>query len=470
MAYFVFPIAAMSYLREDVLDSYRLYLDDLGWPPRLHELITGLAAARIGLDEVLDALADEQALIDQVRGPGTRPAEPAALAAAEAGVAAFVTAVAGTERATLFPVDPFAHVTNPLSLGFGASGVLWALHASGVPVRDEWRAWLRRRLTGLDTRPYPDGLMSGLAGIAWAADTLGLRDEARELLDHANRRVRAAGTEAADHTFYYGLAGLGMTNLRFHLHGRDRIPRDLGAARACADALHDTVHRDGPRAYWLNAFSRGEPLTGLGFGQAGVALFLLRMHQVTGEERHLRLGRAALAWETAHARPIDDEGGPVMFEHEGTMEPYHEVGSAGVARVLLRYGDLDTARTVLRGLDVGHSVLPGLSFGMSGIADALLDAAEFTKDRGYRETALRQLDYVRQVFLFEPAARFGVPREPAEASGSDGAPGPVPLGVPGEGLLRCSTDYLTGSAGVLRVLHRVRTGATADFLLDEVDR
>ncbi|MFJ7068690.1 class III lanthionine synthetase LanKC [Streptomyces sp. NPDC101115] len=461
MAYFVFPIAAMSYLRENVLDSYRLYLDDLGWPPRLHELITGLAAARIGLAEVVDALADPQALIDQVRQPAPRPAEPLALADAEGGVAAFVTAVADAERATLFPVDPFAHVTNPLSLGFGASGVLWALHASGVPLRHEWRAWLRERLTCLDTRPYPDGLMSGLAGIAWAADTLGLRDEARELLDHANRRARAAGTEAADHTFYYGLAGLGMTNLRFHLHGRDRIPRDLAAARECADALHDTVHRDGPRAYWLNSFSADGPLTGLGFGQAGVALFLLRMHQITGQESHLRLGRAALAWETAHARPIDDEGGPVMFEHEGTMEPYHEVGSAGVARVLLRYGDLDTARTVLRGLDVGHSVLPGFSFGMSGIADALLDAAEFTRDRRYRETALRQLDHVRRVFLFEPAARFRVPRDPA---------GPAPLGVPGEGLLRCSTDYLTGSAGVLRVLHRVRTGGAADFLLDEVAR
>ncbi|MGW2874640.1 hypothetical protein ACWDCZ_41480, partial [Kitasatospora sp. NPDC001225] len=139
---------------------------------------------------------------------------------------------------------------------------------------------------------------------------------------------------------------------------------------------------------------------------------------------------------------------------------YIEVGSAGVAQVLLRYGDLDAARAVLRGLDVRYSVLPGYAFGMSGIADALLDAAEFTGDRSYRDKALTQLDFVRKVFLFEPAERFGLPRQD----------GRTPLGLPGEGLLRCSCDYLTGSAGLLRVLHRVNTGGTADFLLDEAAR
>ncbi|WP_137991013.1 class III lanthionine synthetase LanKC [Streptomyces vilmorinianum] len=456
MAYFIFPIAAMSYLREDVLDQYRLFADDLGWPARIHELITDLAGARITLTDVLDALEHETELLDQVKAAPPRPVvqERLGLVEAEAGVAAFVEAVVDPDRATLFPVDPFAHVTNPLSLGSGASGVLWALHASGVPVRPEWRDWLRDKLAGIGLAEYPDGLMSGLAGIAWAADSLGLRAQARELLAQANRRA----PETGDHTFYYGLAGLGMTNLRFYLRGRDQ--GDLAAARECARALHDSVRRDGRHAYWLNDFASKGPLTGLGFGQAGVAMFLLRMHQITGEEEWLRLGRDALSWEMAHARPLDaeDDDSPLMFEHEGTMEPYVEVGSAGVAQVLLRYGDLDAARTVLRALDVRHSVLPGYGFGMSGIADALLDAAAITGDRAYRDTALRQLDFVRKTFLFEPAERFAVPR-------GDGA---APLGVPGEGLLRCACDYLTGSAGVLRVLHRVNTGGTADFLLDEV--
>ncbi|MFE1876042.1 class III lanthionine synthetase LanKC [Streptomyces sp. NPDC059496] len=458
MAYFIFPIAAMSYLREDVLDLYRIFITEgLGWPERVHRLITDLARDRMDLTGLLKALEDEDGLLEAVEALPSHPVveERLALAETEAGVAAFVEATADTGRDTLFPVDPFAHVTNPLSLGFGASGVLWALHASGVPVRPEWRAWLSRRLADIDPARYPDGLMNGLSGIAWAADSLGLGTRARELLTRANERA----VEKGDHTFYYGLSGVGMTNLRFFLRGHD--PRDLAAAQECAQALYETAQRDGGQAHWLNGFTAKEPLTGLGFGQAGVAMFLLRMHQITGEERYLRLGREALAWEMAHAKPIDDEGGPVMFEHEGTMEPYVEVGSAGVLKVLLRYGDTDAARTVLRGLDVRYSVMPGYAFGMTGVADALLDAAEFTGDRSYRDTALRQLDFVRKVFLFEPAERFGLPR-------AEGRP-PL-LALPGEGLLRCSTDYLTGSAGVLRVLHRVNRGGPADFLLDEVGR
>ncbi|MEV7559406.1 lanthionine synthetase LanC family protein, partial [Streptomyces sp. NPDC089795] len=459
MAYFVFPIAAMSYLRENVLDLYRIFITEgLGWPERVHRLITDLARDRIDLTDLLKALEDEgDDLLDRVEAAPVLPVveEELGFADAEAGVAAFIEATADTERRTLFPVDPFAHVTNPLSLGFGASGVLWALHAGGVPIRPRWRDWLSRELADIDPARYPDGLMNGLSGIAWAADSLGLGVPARELLTRANERA----VDKGDHTFYYGLSGVGMTNLRFFLRGHD--PRDLAAAQECARALHETARRDGGHAHWLNDFSAEGPLTGLGFGQAGVAMFLLRMHQITGEERHLRLGREALAWEMAHASPIDDDGGPVMFEHEGTMEPYVEVGSAGVLKVLLRYGDTDAARTVLRGLDVRYSVMPGYAFGMAGVADALLDAAEFTGDRSYRDTALRQLDFVRRVFLFEPAERFGLPRE-------DGRP-PL-LALPGDGLLRCSTDYLTGSAGVLRVLHRANRGGPADFLLDEVGR
>ncbi|WP_333770412.1 class III lanthionine synthetase LanKC [Streptomyces sp. IBSBF 2435] len=455
MAYFIFPVMAMSYLREDVLDLYGVFTDSLGWPARIHQLLIDLSQARVTLDDVLEFLDQEEELVGEVALAPRLPLVEgrSGFAATEAGVAAFVVAVADTGRETLFPVDPFAHVTNPLSLGVGASGVLWALNASGVKVRPEWRDWLGKQLAGIEPAEYADGLMNGLAGIAWAAESLGLRAQARELLALANRRA----PQSSDHTFYYGHAGIGMTNLRFHLAGGDES--DLAAARECAHALLDTVQRDGEHAYWLNDFSAKGPLTGLGFGQAGVAMFLLRMSQITGDESYARLGRRALSWEMAHAEPIED--GMIMFKHAGTMEPYVEVGSAGVAQVLLRYGNLDDAREVLRALDVGQSVMPGYAFGLTGVADALLDATEITGDPSYRQIALRQLDFVRKVFLFEPAERFGVPR------GDDGT---VPLGVPGEGLLRCSCDYLTGSAGILRVLHRLNHGGPADFLLDEVSR
>ncbi|KOU10483.1 MULTISPECIES: protein kinase/lanthionine synthetase C family protein [Streptomyces] len=447
MADLLLPITAMSYLREDLLDLYRKPVTEgLRWPERLHRLLTDLARGRLGLSALIDALEDEGELLGAVGAaapPRTAVEAPPGPGAAEAAVAAFVEAAADTRRDTLFPVDPFAHVTNPLGLGTGACGVLWALHSCGVPVRPQWLDWLRTALAGIDPARYPDGLMNGLAGIAWAADALGLGTEARELLDRANRRVVAKG----DPTFHHGLAGVGMTNLHFFLRSRD--PRDLAAAQHCARALYDAARRDGGHAYWPTGSPARGPLTGLGSGPAGVAMFLLRMHQISGEEQWLGLGREALAGESAR---IASAGGA------GSGEPSVEAGAAGLAKVLLRYGDLASARTVLRGLDLRYAARPGYARGLSGVADALLDAAEFTGDPSYRETALRQLDFVRRVFLFEPAERFGL---------RDAAGRPL-LGVPGEDLLRCSTDYLTGSAGVLRVLHRVNAGGPADFLLDEV--
>ncbi|MFI0944055.1 class III lanthionine synthetase LanKC [Streptomyces sp. NPDC021020] len=461
MAYFIFPIAAMSYLREDVLGLYRVFTERLGWPASIHELLLDIAEGRATLDEVLRFLDREEELTAAVAdAPPPVLDEPTlGLAATEAGVAAFVTAVADQERDTLFPVDPFAHITNPLGLGMGASGVLRALKSSGVAVRPEWTDWLDRQLAAIDTVEYADGLMNGLAGIAWAADELGLHSHARRLLATANER----GLAVDDHTFYYGLAGLGMTNLRFHLAHRDdrdgsgNSDRDLDAALACARRLTELAHHEGEHAYWLNDFSAKGPLTGLGFGQAGVALFLLRMTQATGDPQYADLGRRALAWEMAHTEPLED--GLVMFRHEGTMEPYVEVGSAGVLQVLLRYGWTDDAREIARAIDGCQSVLPGYAFGLTGVADAMLDAAERTGDPAYRQLALRQIDFVRQIFVFEPAEKFGLPRREGETL----------LAVAGEGLLRCSCDYLTGAAGVLRVLHRFTHGGTVDFLLDELE-
>ncbi|MCK1798038.1 class III lanthionine synthetase LanKC [Streptomyces sp. XM4193] len=456
MAYFVFPIAAMSYLRENVLENFGVFFEALGWPESVHRLVTDLAAARVGLPEVLEALSDEEALLGAVRAPAVPVVDEERMgwARTEAEVAAFVAAVADPERATLFPVDPFTHISNPLSLGFGASGVLWALNASGAPIEPQWRDWLERAVDDMRTEAHPDGLMTGLAGIAWAADSLGLREQARRLLARANERA----PEVGDHSFYYGLSGVGMTNLRFHLSDGD--PRHLEAARECARALRESAVREDGTAHWRNAFTREEPLSGLGYGQAGVALFLLRMHQITGEDGYLRLGREALAFEMSRAGAggaASDDREMVTFAQGGTVEPYVEVGAAGVLQVLLRYGDLDRARAVARGLDFRFSVLPAYGFGISGVADALLDAADFTGDPSYRTIALRQLDYVRSTFLFEPDPRFGLPREAGQRL----------LGVPGEGMTRCATDYLTGSAGVLRVLHRVNNAGGADFLLDE---
>jgi len=455
MAYFIFPIMAMSYLRADVFALYREFISDLGWPSEIHDLITGLHDGTTTLDAVITVVSDPDPLVARVQVRRRPPVEESQLRLPEVEerLAAFVVESADIERPTLFPVEPFAHITNPLSLGFGASGVLYALSACGRQLEPGWEHWLRDQLAALDIREYPVGLMTGLAGIAWAADGIGLHTESDHLMTLANQ----LGSATDDYTFYYGLAGLGMTNL--HFYTRRNSSRYLDAAEICAKELCAQAHHDGPHVYWLNDFAKDGPLTGLGYGQAGAAMFLLRMYQVTKDETYLRTGEAALGGEIANAVDWGDDA--ITFRDDGTLLPYVEVGSAGVAQVLLRYGQFDTAERVLRGLRRHYMVMPGYMFGMAGIIDAMLDAEVMLGDPSYRTTALRQFDYVRRIFLFEPPAR-------TDAAGDCGRL--PPLAVPGEALLRCTCDYGTGSAGVLRVVHRLHSGGPADFLLDELDR
>jgi hypothetical protein len=186
-------------------------------------------------------------------------------------------------------------------------------------------------------------------------------------------------------------------------------------------------------------------------------MFLLRMYQVTKEDTYLRLGERALSWEMAHA--VDGGDGSLTFDHGGTLLPYVEVGAAGVAQVLLRYRHLQDAEKILKGLRRTYSVMPGYLFGMTGVIDVMLDAATILNDPSYRATALQQFAYIRNIFLFEPSQQSPVRVNPAMTSA---------LAVPGEGLLRCACDFATGSAGVLRVVHRLHAGGSSDFLLDQL--
>jgi hypothetical protein len=455
MAYLIFPIMAMSFLRADVLDVYRDFIDDLGWPIEIHDLIAGLAAGTATLDSAIALASDPDPLVEQVRPRRRAPVEESALrlSAIEDGLAAFVIESADLGRASLFPVDPFGHITNPLSLGFGASGVLYALSACGRQLRPEWEQWLQDQLGALDVQEYPAGLMAGLAGLAWATDGVGLGAESEELMAQANQLAPATN----DYTFYYGLAGIGMANLHFYISRNSSSYLD--AAELCAKELCAQAQQDGSQLYWLNDFAKDGPLSGLGYGQAGVAMFLLRMYQLTKDELYLRTGEKALGWEIAHA--VEWDGDSISFLDGATLLPYLEVGGAGVAKVLLRYGHFETAERVLRGLRVNYVVMPGYLFGLAGIIDTMLDAEALLGDPSFRTTALQQFDYLRRTFLFEPS------RDPDAAVDHRQ---PRRLAIPGEALFRSACDYGTGCAGLLRVVHRLHAGGSADFLLDQLDR
>jgi len=135
--------------------------------------------------------------------------------------------------------------------------------------------------------------------------------------------------------------------------------------------------------------------------------------------------------------------GPTDF----TFDPYLEEGSAGIAKVALRYGLWDHMEMILSEVHRKYSTFTGLLYGLGSFIDVLTDAFLLSKEMKYLEMAKRPLSGLQDIYLV---------RHPQGAA------------TPGDGLLRISCDYATGVAGVLRTLHRFTCLEEADFVLDEV--
>ena len=471
MAYFIYPVAVMTYLRKDTFDLYERIIRDLGWPPEIHAFLSDLAALKLDLpairaflargDELLQKVQEplsghggQPALLDVQPGRGRRltPEFTRELNRMQNSVATFMADSADLNRNSLFPVDPLAHVTNPLSLCFWAAGAMQAFQQADHTLIPEWRAWFLKQVGGVTTEDFPPGLLSGLSGLAWTLLDMGETEEAARLLTMATEHPALND----DYSYYYGLAGIGMTHLKFHR--RTGEAAYLKKARILGQQLLDTARQDQSGLYWENSFTADRPFTGLGFGQSGVALYLLRLSQVTGEDHWRQAGEQALAWDLAQG--VRQPHGSVTFEHDGTLLPYVEVGGAGIVKVLLRYGRLKEALPIARGLEYSYYVLPGYLFGVSGIIDTMLDLYRFTGQERYLSLASRQLDTLKRLYLFPPAesSNFAALQ-----------PGIRGLAVVGEGLLRTTCDLATGSAGVLRMLNRFRHLSGDDLMLDDLD-
>jgi len=439
MLYILFPLSALSSMREDLYQTVlKIVLDDVGWSKtKVFEIINGLSTGQITAANVYELL-DEPAQILPPQYAVDVDADDCDTITQELG--RFILANIRTDkRGSLFPADPFAHETNYLSLGFGASGVLYALKKCGfeIPVLAYDR--LEQQLDSAKAEDLPPGLLTGAAGIAWNLWEIGLEDRALAFIEIANNSPLLK----QHHSYLYGMAGVGMANLFFYL--RTKNPEYLAQASELAEDLLKTARESDNALYWE---SSELVHIGFGYGQSGVALFLLRLFQLTGKEKFLVAGRSALEFDLAHA--IESEEGIVSFPRapEGeTVEPYIEEGSAGIAKVAIRYGLWDRVEPILFDTHRKYSVFAGLLFGLSGFVDVLTDAFLFSNNVKYLELAKRPIAGIRDIYLIK------------QSEGST---------TPGDGLFRSSCDYATGAAGVLRALHRFTHLDRADFVLDEI--
>ncbi|MFI9202423.1 class III lanthionine synthetase LanKC [Streptomyces sp. NPDC053048] len=336
-------------------------------------------------------------------------------------------------RDRLFPGTP----TGPEAIGghafgYGAAGVLYALHRVGADVPDEYARWLIAAAER-DRRPLP-GLYDGLHGVALTLDVLGRREAALEVLDRCRTfETRAAGADLAG-----GGAGIALNLLRFAAATGDGAlyDRALRAAATAAGAVED-----GPPP----ALPGRPPPYGLLHGATGVALLHLRLYEETGEASFLDIADRALRHDTARLTTLAD-GTVTLFDGTANL-PYLHGGSTGLAfvlRDLLRHrpdARLDRLTGALRRTcDAVYVRNSGLLRGRAGSIACLAALGEGADS---------------------PAVLRQIRRLSWHARSHQGH-----LAFPGFRLLRLSADLATGSAGVLLALGRVfeATGPVLPFL------
>ncbi|WP_211717401.1 class III lanthionine synthetase LanKC [Nocardiopsis sp. MG754419] len=331
---------------------------------------------------------------------------------------AAINAAASPEREDrLFPGGHRQFDEAPAGFAHGAAGVLWALSEAGGFRDEKWEQWTVDRAHDHRARP---GFYDGAHGTAYVLSRLGHHATAGEVLEGVATEVR----RMTDATLYGGLAGVGLGLLH---HGRS------DEAQEVAGRLHDVVRATEARLPPGGAGRGG----GLMHGWSGIALFLLRLHQATGDRDH----HAAAV--TALHRDLDlcsrTAEGALLVNDGRRLLPYLQEGAAGigvVADLALRGGeDARLARelpALVRGCRSPMVLTGPLFFGRAGLMAAAhgLSGVDHGMDV---DPAAEHLDHLRwHALSFDGHLAFPT---------GDGA--------------RMSMDVATGTAGVLLALSTV---------------
>lgn len=327
----------------------------------------------------------------------------------------------------LFPGDIEQFRIGGACFGYGAAGVLHALHVTGGERYPDHERWLldsiRREPPG---RP---GFYDGTYGIAYVLEEFGHREEATKLLSSSATLVE----QTTDHGLEGGLSGIGLTQLHFAVKRKDN---EFGRqALATAVRLAEALEIADPPGDFARA--------GLLNGWSGPALLFVRLFERTREQGWLSFADQALEREIEECAESDD-GSLQVRDGETRTLPYAGVGSAGilmVAEELAKHRPDAKALKSLPGLREscrGEFVIhPGLLFGRCGLMTALAMGTE--PDQRVRDTIDLHLSRL---------AWYAVPYKGG-------------LAFPGNQLLRLSMDVVTGGAGLLLALAATLDGKAA---------
>ncbi len=330
----------------------------------------------------------------------------------------------------LVPGDPQVYLTNPLSVGYGACGVAYALRRLSSSDLGRTLNWiLRHDLT--DDR-YPAGLYVGLSGIAWVLTDFGLDDIGASVL----RVARHHPSLALRPDLFYGLSGYVLACLHQWIVTGDRFFLSEAYNRGKQLLAQGISERSGCLR-WVD--HKGQQWLGYALGPSGVAMALLRLFQATREARFLEATEAGLRYEYDQCVIVRGYKGlarGVVGAAGNPVSHYWYDGTAGTAQVYAALyeetGDpeaLNRACTLATHSYRPFATFPGLFNGKAGIANVMLNVWAVTGKEEYFE---RAVEFARRIRLYA-----------VDLGGR--------TGLPGDLLFRRSNDYGTGAAGVALV-------------------
>ncbi|WP_292732865.1 class III lanthionine synthetase LanKC [Microbacterium sp. UBA1097] len=338
----------------------------------------------------------------------------------------------------VWPGDPQQFAEDGTGLAHGVAGVVYALSLVGREPDERGLAWIDAvwERPGDPRRPHRAGLWDGLAGLAWLHRRLGRRAHAQAALE----RLRRLDFSSLGSDLYGGLPGVGLVLLEASDDDPTLVLEALeigGILRSRHDARQPI-----PTAPEDRRVATGSG--GLLRGPSGTALFALRLYERTGEPAHLRLAQDALDYDLAHCMTAVD--GSLQLNEGWRLLPYLGSGSAGVGLVAAQLlPHLETPDRYLESLDGIRS---------AALTDFVMESGVF---RG-RAGMILFLAALERLGYSTPEAGDALRHHVADLR-LHAIRRPHGIGFPGQGLLRLSCDFATGSAGVLAAL-----GTSADLI------
>lgn len=448
------PINAMLPLDRGAAGRFAdVIVADMGYPTLLADSIVQLMSpdpekrpkpwdVMVSLQKALIPVEGDAALlpVPYLAHPANATADPCE------EMFAYISDAADRARHDCFvPADPEVFQTNAFGVAHGAAGVLHAYLRGRRTPPASVLDYLTSGIDQADPHERGSSLQTGDAGISWVLFEHGDHERASRLLTrtHNDRSI----LERAD--LYSGVAGWGLAQLKGF--AETQLELFLDTAIEAGDRLLTSSIEVEDTLHWTND---NHVQIGLGYGAAGVSLFLLFLYCASGHTRFLKAGIKALDFDLKHHAPNPD-GDPTWQTaiDSPTLVPYLCHGTAGIITVLMRFhrvtGDpryLREIRSIEGDLFRKYAINPCLFSGLAGMGEVLLDLASFYPDREerYLEEARKVASGIEVFLLRRPSG----------------------LVTAGAELLRLSCDFGTGSAGIAAFYDRLWRGGKASFMLD----